>query len=85
MKKVVIALLIVLMFVPAILFTEEVDVVSAKTIAELREELLPYRDDKNCERTYLEIKKRFYKKEYREMVGANLQVFLKVPYTPPMI
>ena len=39
MKKIVIALLIVLMFVPAILFTKEVDVVSAKTIAELREEL----------------------------------------------
>lgn len=36
--------------------------------AELREMLLPYRDHQNCERTYWEIKKKFYKKEYHEML-----------------
>lgn len=38
--------------------------------AELREILLPYRDHLNCERTYWEIKKKFYKKEYRERMLA---------------
>lgn len=49
---------------------EENDFTELEKYAELREELLPYRDNNNCERTYWEIKKKFYKKEYREMVEA---------------
>lgn len=53
---------------------EENGFAELKKYAELREELLPYRDDKNCERTYWEIKKKFYKREYQAMVEAQEEV-----------
>ena len=46
---------------------EENNFAELEKSAQLREELLPYRDNNNCERTYWEIKKKFYKKDYKEM------------------
>lgn len=43
---------------------EENNFTELEKYAELREKLLPYRDDKNCERTYWEIQKKFYKREH---------------------
>ena len=47
---------------------EENNFAELEKYAQLREALLPYRDNNNCERTYWEIKKKFYKKDYKEMV-----------------
>lgn len=49
----------------------ENDFAELEKYAELREELLPYRDNNNCERTYWEIKKKFYKREYQAIHDAQ--------------